>query len=88
MQFYDQAKKEIIGYNQKPNQESDFFLLCRKLGIIPQPIFKYVSNNTLKYQGKTLGMGYAKALAQFIKRNKKIGNIILKMHLDDCCMKD
>lgn len=55
---------------------------------MPQPIFKYVANNTLKYQGKTMGLGYAQALSKFIKNNKQIENLILRMHLDDCCMKD
>ena len=35
-----------------------------------------------------MGIGYAKALSKFIQNNRQIENLILRMHLDDCCMKD
>jgi hypothetical protein len=57
--FYTQAKNEIIGYNRKPNLESAFYHDCNKQFLLAQPIFKCVSNNTIKYQGKTMAKGYA-----------------------------
>ena len=57
--FYSQAKSEIKGYNKKPNQESAFYHECMKKGLLAQPVFKCVTDNTIKYQGKTMGMGYA-----------------------------
>ena len=45
----EQAKKEIVGFNKKPTQESLFYHDCRIKRILPQPIFKSLSNNTLHY---------------------------------------
>ena len=42
----------------------------------------------IKYQGKTMGMGYAQAIASYLKQSTKIDHLILKIHLDDCYMKD
>ena len=42
----------------------------------------------LLYQGKIMSLGYAQALAKFIQNNRKAEHHILKIHLDDCSMKD
>ena len=64
--FFKQAKHEILGYNGEPNQESEFYRDCEKLHLLPQPIYKFISNNTLRVQSKRLGSGYIKPLAKFI----------------------
>jgi len=42
----------------------------------------------LKYHGKIMSLGYAQALAKFLENNGKVECHILKIHLDDCSMKD
>jgi hypothetical protein len=86
--FYIQAKHEILGYNKPPNQDSIFYNVCKNSNILPQPLFKCVTDNVLRYQGKNMGIGYARALTKFIENNKNIQYHIINLHLDDCCMKD
>ena len=88
MQFYSQAKSDIIGYHRQPNQESQFFLECKSRGLLPQPLFKCINNNALKFQGKILSRGYSMALSKFIENNTRADMHILQLHLDDCSMKD
>lgn len=65
--FYKQAKQEIPGYNGEPNQESVFYKECEAAKLLPQPIFKFISNNTLRVQSQRLGGGYIKPLSKYIQ---------------------
>ena len=47
-----------------------------------------MNENTLKYHGKIMSLGYAQALAKFLANNTKLEHQVLKLHLDDCSMKD
>mmetsp|Transcript_21437 Transcript_21437/g.33122 ORF Transcript_21437/g.33122 Transcript_21437/m.33122 type:complete len:127 (+) Transcript_21437:2000-2380(+) len=87
-QFYQQAKQEVQGFNRQTNTDSIFYHECNSRTLLPKPIFTCINENTLIYQGKIMSLGYAKALSKFITAETSFENQIMKIHLDDCAMKD
>ena len=87
-QFYNQAKREIAGFNREPTQDSKFYKTCKASNVLPRPLFTCIKDNELSHQGKRIGMPYAVALGEYIRLNKRQDHHILKLHLDDCSMKD
>ena len=68
--------------------ESQFYNLCRKKGLLPQPLLNCVKHNEFRYQGKILSPGYAAVLGELFLHNTELERHILKLNIDDCSMKD
>ena len=58
--------------------------------LIPMPIYKFISNNTLRVQSTRLGCGYITPLAKYIKNmTHKLKHLhVVHIVLDDCGMND
>ena len=74
--------------NKPPTLESEFYLECKKKGLLPKPLFKCITNNRMLLQGKRVGTGYASALAKLISHNDDPLRHVLYLQLDDCNLGD
>ena len=87
--FFQKAKHEIQGNNLPATQDSIFYRKCQKTMILPQPLFKMISNNQLSFVGESwLANGYVPALATFIRANADQSKHILDLSLSGCGLKD
>lgn len=66
-EFYRTAKQQILGYNKPQDLNSLFYSYCREHNVVPFPIQKFLGDNCLKIVGKSITLGYAKAIASLLE---------------------